>query len=216
MEANTNFKYYCVIDKQKYYVTYVLSDSNEKIHYYTMKDGETLLDAPPPTGMITPRWDGVDWKETGKRVITPEDLEQLRDATLQAVNSAAQQAIYDGVTVETSEGIKKFGLTEVDQINISTMFSQLQSALKGEPSTINPAVGVPYHADGEICKFWSANDFAKIAQAATEYVFYHQTYCNHLRQYIKGINDYDVLSAIKYGAELPPELALNLSQLLGA
>ncbi len=209
----------CVIDAVGNYITFVLltEQADGALPYgYTVQAGESLIAVSPPSNMIAPRWIGSAWEETGTRVITPEDLEQLRTSKLQMVNSAAQQAIYSGTVVHTSEGDKQFSLTEVDQINITALFSQLQAAVRGEESSINPAKGVPYHADGELCKYWSVEDFAAIAQTATAYVFYHQTYCNHLRQHIKEITDYDELDAVQYGMPLPPTLAASMAELIGA
>lgn len=205
----------CVIDRDGYYVEFVLvterSDGSTAPNGYTLNLGESLLEASPPSNMVAPRWNGSAWEETGTREITPEDMVQLRTAKLQMTNLVAQQAIYAGITI----GENIFSLTEVDQINITTLAAQLQAALKGEPSSIDPAKGVPYHADGELCRYWPVDEFAAIVQAATAHVFYHQTYCNHLRQYIKGITDYSELEAVQYGMELPPELQASMAALLG-
>lgn len=206
----------CVIDSDGFYKTLVVLISREDgtaVPYaYELALGEKLIEASPPCNMLQPRWTGTVWEETGTRIITPEDVEQLRTSKLQMANAAAQQAIYTGVAI----GEDTFSLTEVDQINISTLAAQLQAALRGEDSAIAPAKGVPYHADGELCRYWPAEKFAAIAQAATAHVFYHQTYCNHLRQYIKGIQDYEELEAVQYGMELPAELAASIAALLGA
>jgi len=205
------YKHCCVIDKDKYYVTYVLvtypdsEPDNIKVHAHKMGDREALLDTKPPTGMLRPRWTGSKWEETGTHIITPEDLEQLRTNKLQMVNSAAQKAIYTGIDVETSKGQEHFSLTEEDQINIQNLMLQIQA---GQSE-------VPYHADGNLCRAFSPTEVMTLATAATAHKTFHLTYCNHLRQYIKGIEDYDELAAVQYGMELPPELAASMAALLG-
>ena len=57
-------KYCCVIDADGRYVTFVLI-LNGDVQFYTLKDGERLIDTNPPTkrqyagadGFITPLWD---------------------------------------------------------------------------------------------------------------------------------------------------------------
>jgi len=211
----SNNPHRCVIDRDGYYVTFVLlveqADGSTAPYSYSLKSGESIIDASPPSNMIALRWIGTAWEETGTRTITEKDLEQLRTSKLQMINVAAQQAIYDGVTI----GNHTFSLTEVDQINISTLAAQLQAAMRGEESSIDLTKGVPYHADGELCRHWPPEEFAAIAQAATAHAFYHQAYCNHLRQYIKDVTDYSELGAVYYGMGLTPTMQASMAALLG-
>lgn len=76
----TDYKYCSVIDSQNRYKTLVLvfnvldetGETQEKIQYYTLSEGEHLVDAPPPMmrlyagadGFIKPAWDGSEWRES--------------------------------------------------------------------------------------------------------------------------------------------------------
>lgn len=141
-------------------------------------------------------------------------FEPLRQTKLTEINTSCGQTIANGIDVPTADGTKRFSLSNEDQMNITALFLQLQSALKGEPSTIDLGKGVPYHADAELCKYWGAEDFANIANSATQYVFYHTTYANHLRFYINRITDYDELQAVQYGMDLPSDLKQSMSELI--
>ena len=77
-------KHCSVIDAEGRHVTYVLvkirdkpledggTEQVEEVQNYTLKDGEQLVDASPPSmrqhagsvGYIAPVWDGSDWQET--------------------------------------------------------------------------------------------------------------------------------------------------------
>lgn len=79
-----NEKHCSVIDAEGRHVTYVLvkirdkpledggTEQIEEVQNYTLKDGEQLVDASPPsmrqhaggTGFISPIWDGSQWAET--------------------------------------------------------------------------------------------------------------------------------------------------------
>lgn len=76
-------KHCCVIDANGYYVNFVLvllEDSNgnkgEFVQYYTLKEGEQLIDANPPHGIVKPLWTGSGWKETA----TEEEIEHYYKA----------------------------------------------------------------------------------------------------------------------------------------
>ena len=72
---------------------------------------------------------------------------------------------------------------------------------------------VPYHADGELCRMYTAEEFTALTQAATAHVFYHRTYCNHLNAWIKRAG-LDEIPAIVYGADLPADLAASMAALI--
>ena len=74
------YKHYCIIDAQNRYKTLVLvinepdetGELQEKVQYYTLLEGERLIDAAPPAirpyagadGFIKPVWKGSKWMES--------------------------------------------------------------------------------------------------------------------------------------------------------
>ena len=129
------------------------------------------------------------------------DVEQVRMAKLQEVSLACSAAIYAGIEV----GGARYSLTEHDQTEIMAQYSTIK---EGVPA-------VPYHADGELCRMYPAEEFASLAQAATAHVFYHRTYCNHLNVWIRraGLEE---LAGITYGAALPEDLAASMTAIMAA
>lgn len=130
------------------------------------------------------------------------DVEQVREAKRQEIGAACSAAIYAGVNV----GDSHYSLTEHDQTEI--MAHQYAAIKEG-------AAAVPYHADGELCRMYPAEEFAALAQAATAHVFYHRTYCNHVNAWIKRA-ELEELAGITYGAELPEDLAQSMAAIMGA
>ena len=75
-----DYKHCCVIDAQNRYKTLVLvvnepdetGKLQEKVQYYTLSEGERLIDAAPPVmrpyigadGFIKPVWEGSKWMES--------------------------------------------------------------------------------------------------------------------------------------------------------
>jgi hypothetical protein len=64
---------------------------------------------------------------------------------------------------------------------------------------------IPYHADGELCKYYSAADINTIVNMATIHKTYNTTYFNALQGYIKDMDDMTAISEIYYGIEIPQE-----------
>ena len=67
------------------------------------------------------------------------------------------------------------------------------------------AEAVPYHADGEECRYYSADDFTAVATAATNWKLYNESYFNSLRAYIQSIETMEELLAVEYGMKVPLE-----------
>ena len=99
------------------------------------------------------------------------DVEQVRTAKKAEIGLACSAAIYAGIDV----GDAHYSLTEHDQ---TELMAQFQTVKEG-------AEEVPYHADGELCRMYTAEEFTALTQAATAHVFYHRTYCNHMNAWIK-------------------------------
>lgn len=129
------------------------------------------------------------------------DLEQVRAAVKQEIGLDCSAAIYAGITV----GGSHYSLTEHDQTEIMAQYTTVKEG----------AAAVPYHADGELCRMYPAEEFTALAQAATAHVFQHRTYCNHVNAWIQRA-DLEELAGIVYGADLPEDLAANMAAIIKA
>lgn len=138
----------------------------------------------------------------------PDDrpVETIRAEKLDQINAACSAAIAAGVDVETSAGTEHFGLEETDQINLSTALD----AVKGG------GTGYPYHADGKLCRMFTAAEITAIAQASVRHKLTQTTYCNHLRAWVKRCETADEITAIVYGDALPEDLQTNMEAVLAA
>jgi hypothetical protein len=200
-------KQYFEFDKDGFYTRPIFTDYNK-----TNRKPDNVTDIQPPNGLCRARFDGFKWIDTVDQSILIENAITLK---LDEITTKCKEIIYNGINITTSVGPKHFSLTEVDQINMMNQYDQLEKALDGKPSKINLSKGVAYHADGELCKFWSPQDFGTIVKAATEFILYHQTYCNHLREYTKGLKDVYSINRIAYGIELPEDLQRSLDSIVG-
>lgn len=155
---------------------------------------------------------GIKWRQDSVRSlrlaskgVTPpndwNDVEQVRAAKRQEIGVDCSAAIYAGITV----GESRYSLTEHDQTEIMAQYTTVKEG----------AAAVPYHADGELCRMYPAEEFAALARAATAHVFYHRTYCNHLNVWIARAA-LDELAGIIYGAALPEDLAASMAAIMAA
>lgn len=154
--------------------------------------------------------DGSIYTALGETNGLPEDpyeptLQELQVSKLSVINLACNVAIVAGCDVPLTDGnVEHFSLSETDQINLSAAVAAVQAG----------AAAYPYHADGELCKLYPADDIVLIGTAATKHKLYHTTYCNHLRAWVQRVETVEELDTIYYGAELPEDLASNMTNIL--
>ena len=123
------------------------------------------------------------------------------------LSAACNAAITAGMDVETTQGTEHFALQETDQINLTTALSVVQAG----------AAGYPYHADGSLCRMFTAAEIQAIAAASIQHKLYHTTLCNHLLTWARRAETVEELEGITYSAEgLPEDLAANMAQVLAA
>ena len=139
----------------------------------------------------------------------PDDrpLEEIRADKLAELSASCNAAITAGMDVETTQGTEHFSLQETDQINLTTALSAVQSG----------AAGYPYHADGQLCRLFTAAEIQAIAAASVKHKLYHTTLCNHLLTWARRADTKEELTGITYAADgMPEDLAANMAAVLAA
>ena len=137
----------------------------------------------------------------------PDDrpLDEIRADKLAELSASCNDAITAGMDVETTQGTEHFSLQETDQINLTTALSAVQSG----------ASGYPYHADGQLCRLFTAAEIQAIAAASVKHKLYHTTLCNHLLTWARRAATKEELSGLTYSADgLPEGLASNMAAVL--
>lgn len=150
---------------------------------------------------VTPNLDAWEaWKAA-----QPDPMDSLRAAKEDALSAASHAAIVDGMDVATTHGTEHFSLQETDQINLTTAYNAILSG----------AAGYPYHADGALCRMFTAEEITAISNASIAHKLYHTTLCNHLLTWARRAETAEELAGIAYTAEgLPEDLAANMAQVL--
>lgn len=143
---------------------------------------------PNPEPELTPEPDEPE--------IDDNALELVKTSKVSEMSKACNKVITNGFDVVLSdEKSHHFSLTTQDQLNLITLTGLVSS---GETS-------IAYHADNELCKFYSAEDIACITNYATQFKIYHVSYFNSLKAYIEALEDVKEISSIEYGTDIPEE-----------
>lgn len=124
-------------------------------------------------------------------------INEIKQEKLAEMSLECNQKIIKGCDVVLSSGeTEHFSLTDVDQINLTNAIMAIGFGAKN----------YPYHADGKICRKYSADDIQKIAVVAKKTIVYHTTYFNHIKQWINREDQHNVIEGIFYGIKLPDDL----------
>ena len=105
------------------------------------------------------------------------------------INRACNEAIVNGIDVETTRGTEHFTLTDEDQTNISHWYNIAKTV----------GCSVPYHADDNDCRPFTAAEMIAVGNAATYWITYNLTYCNQLKKYVQSLKDVSEIFNVSYG-----------------
>lgn len=123
-------------------------------------------------------------------------VDYVKSVKIAEMSNTCNKVITNGFDVTLSDGNSyHFSLTTQDQLNLITLSSMIAS---GETQ-------IPYHADGELCRFYSAEDINTIITTATQFKTYQVSYFNALKAYIESMTDIETIGAVVYGIEIPAE-----------
>lgn len=123
-------------------------------------------------------------------------LAEVKKRSLEKLSAVCQQTIFEGFDAELSDGrVKHFTLKVEDQLNLLTLSTLLTSGTES----------VPYHADDELCEYYSAADMTLIIAQAMEFKTYHTSYYNSLKNWVESMKSITEVGSVAYGDEIPSE-----------
>lgn len=135
--------------------------------------------------------------------VEQETIEYLREAKLREMSYICRTTIEAGFDLELRGEAHHFSLDTQDQLNLISLSAMAQTQSM-----------IPYHADGESCIFYSAEEINEIVATATSFKIYHTTYYNALKAYINSLDTIEAISAITYGIEIPEEYKTDVLRFL--
>ncbi len=130
-------------------------------------------------------------------------LARAKEKLIETMSQICNATITAGFNATLSDGeVHHFSLEMTDQIMISLLANKAQTG----------QTAVPWHADGEDCRFFSPEDIALVNGIMENLVIYHETYFNSIRRWIQSVESTDELAAIHYGDEIPVEYQSEVLQ----
>lgn len=134
-----------------------------------------------------------------------ETLEYVRAQKLSEMSKTCRNVIEGGFDLELRGEIHHFSLDTQDQLNLISLSAMAQTQSM-----------IPYHADGEMCIFYTAEEMNDIVATATAFKVYHTTYYNALKGYINALDTIEDIAAITYGTPIPNEYQSDVLRALEA
>lgn len=122
-------------------------------------------------------------------------IDFVRTSKINEMSRTCNQVIEAGFDLELNGKVEHFSLTTQDQLNLISLSSMAANGMEA----------IPYHADGEICRFYSNAEMQAIVAQATAFKIYHTTYYNALKNYINSLETIEEIAAVTYGMPLPEE-----------
>lgn len=161
------------------------------INFWTdlVYNGEKKFDAVPD------KIKGTVMKQLVKAgVVTNDNIKDVKAAKIAEMSVACNEVIIQGFDITLSdERSHHFSLEVSDQLKISKLNDRANAGI-----TI-----LPYHADGESCKFYSKEDVVALNKAMENCIEFQTTYFNSLRDYIESMADISDICAVEYGTDIP-------------
>lgn len=189
------------LSNQSKYAPGLLELTPEQEAVYLQYNGFVTVEETEYGVVVTPRVEAWEaWKAE-----QPDPLEITRADKLSELSAACNAAIVAGMDVETTQGTEHFSLEETDQINLTTAYNAVMLG----------ATAYPYHADGSLCRMFTAEEITAISNASISHKMYHTTLCNHLLTWARRAETAEELESITYTADnLPADLAENMAAVL--
>ena len=118
-------------------------------------------------------------------------LETLRALKLKELSYNCQKTIENGFDLNGEH----FSLTTQDQLNLIMLSDMVNKGMNE----------IPYHADNNLGKFYTAAEANEIITEANNFRLYHINYFNSLKNYVNSLSTGDEIENITYGIEIPEE-----------
>ena len=127
------------------------------------------------------------------------ELQQLKARKINEICAMCQTTITNGIDYSGEH----YRLNTTDQINLTSLYTLAQ---KGQ--------SVPYHADGKVCRIFSAEEMIGLVEKSMQWTIYHTTYFNLLKHQIIDMETKEEVENVVYGMKLNEEYQQVLNSII--
>lgn len=171
-----------------------------KKSYLNSQENRKYLEESLPTELwnkIKQSWGEKPYYTNEEQPLSTNEKNKVQINLISAMKEECVKAISNGVDFNNAH----YSFEITDQLNLSRLAIQ---AKEGRENLI-------YHADGEVCRIFSAEEILELYTAMENFIEYHTTYFNTLKAYIKTLEYQSDLLKIEYGMEIPTNNNILLS-----
>ncbi len=157
---------------------------------YLKIDEKTVMLSNNGSVYVSPEDTGTD----DNIIIEPHipTLAEAKQSKITELSSICNMSIITGIDLVINDKTEHFSYTNEDQVNIKELFDLV----------LQTNTPMYYHADGESCKLYTAEQIISLYTTAATNKMHHTTYLNQLKMYIETLEDTDTVNGITYGQEL--------------
>lgn len=146
-------------------------------------------------------YDNTEEPETSEDTTS---IDFIRASKIKEMSYQCNKTIENGFDIEMEDGTYHYSYALEDQLNLMNLSAAIA---RGEEQ-------LSYHADGELCRFYTAAEINEIISTGNAWKTYHTTYFNALKAYINSLETIEEISAITYGIELPEEFKTDVLRVI--
>lgn len=144
-----------------------------------------------------PEPEDIEPEEIPVDPVTAVTLDYVITQKIKAMRTECRKAITNGFDIVLSDGnAVHFTCTTQDQLNIITL---------GNLAASGELEAYPYHADGELCRYFTVAEIMEIVSAMQMLIARETTYFNSLKAYIAALTDTAAVADIYYGCAIPTD-----------
>lgn len=133
-------------------------------------------------------WGQNSYVPEENELLSPQ-LEKIQNNKIKQLKEVCMKTITQGIDLNDEH----YSFEITDQLNLSRLVAQ---AKEGKTQLI-------YHADGQPCRLYTAEEIIKLNEAMENFIEYHTTYFNSLKTYIKTLTLQSQITALQYGMNIP-------------
>lgn len=182
-----------------------LKNSLTSTDYQVIKCVESyMLDSVLPYDFSSLLYNRISWRDEINSIqensLTDEPtLEQEKNKKIVEMTACCRSTITNGIDYNDEH----YRLNTTDQINLTSLGALAQQGKS-----------VPYHADGKICRIYTAEEMMGLVQSATQFIIYNTTYFNLLKHTINNMTNIETVKSVVYGMELSEEYKEILNSII--
>lgn len=175
-----------------------LNINGQKKSYINSKKNRELLLNEVPIEIweeIIKIWEGNELN-IEEKPLSSKNKKRIQEKCIERMKQDCVKTISSGIDFNNEH----YSFEITDQLNLSRLVEQCN---KGKNQVI-------YHADGQLCRFYSKEEIINLYEAMENFIEYHTTYFNSLKNYIQTLEYETEIESIYYGINIPNSILTTL------